>query len=35
MHIKAENIKKAQFVTEEKPERTSFSVRFFSDKDKL
>ena len=33
MHIKAENIKKAQFVTEEKPERTSFSVRLFSDKD--
>lgn len=32
MHIKSENIKKAQFVTEEKPERTSFSVRFFNDK---
>ncbi|MFQ5573661.1 MAG: ChuX/HutX family heme-like substrate-binding protein [Nitrosopumilaceae archaeon] len=33
MHINSENIKKAQFVTEEKPERTSFSVRFFDDKD--
>jgi putative heme iron utilization protein len=32
MHINSESIKKAQFVTEEKPERTSFSVRFFDDK---
>lgn len=33
MHINADNIKKAKFVTEEKPERTSFSVRFFDDKE--
>ncbi len=33
MHINEETIKKAQFVTEKKPERTSFSVRFFNDKD--
>jgi len=33
MHINEETIRKAQFVTEEKPERTSFSVRFFNDKD--
>jgi putative heme iron utilization protein len=33
MHINADIIKKAKFVTEEKPERTSFSVRFFDDKD--
>jgi len=33
MHINEQTIKKAQFVTEEKPERTSFSVRFFNDKD--
>ena len=33
MHINADEIKKAQFVTEEKPDRTSFSVRFFDDKD--
>ncbi len=33
MHIKSESIKKAKFITEEKPERTSFSVRFFDDKD--
>ena len=32
MHINAEKIKKVQFVTEKKPERTSFSVRFFDDK---
>ncbi len=32
MHINSEKIKKAQFITEEKPERTSFSVRFFDDK---
>jgi len=29
MHINSDTIKKAQFITEEKPERTSFSVRFF------
>lgn len=29
MHINSENIKKIKFVTEQKPERTSFSVRFF------
>lgn len=33
MHINSEIIKHAKFVTEEKPERTSFSVRFFDDKD--
>lgn len=33
MHINSEIIKYAKFVTEEKPERTSFSVRFFDDKD--
>ncbi len=33
MHINSETIKKAKFITEEKPERTSFSVRFFDDKD--
>ncbi len=33
MHIDSESIKKAKFITEEKPERTSFSVRFFDDKD--
>ncbi len=33
MHINSDTIKKAQFVIEEKPERTSFSVRFFDDKD--
>jgi len=33
MHIHSESIKKAKFITEEKPERTSFSVRFFDDKD--
>ncbi len=33
MHINSEAIKKAKFITEEKPERTSFSVRFFDDKD--
>ncbi len=29
MHINSELIKSAEFVQEEKPERTSFSVRFF------
>ncbi len=33
MHIDSELIKSAEFVQEEKPERTSFSVRFF-DKNK-
>ncbi len=33
MHINSETIKKAKFITEEKPERTSFSERFFDDKD--
>lgn len=33
MHINSDSIKKAKFVTEKKPERTSFSVRFFDDKD--
>jgi len=33
MHINSESIKKAKFITEEKPKRTSFSVRFFDDKD--
>jgi len=30
MHIDSELIKTAEFVQEEKPERTSFSVRFFN-----
>ena len=29
MHINSELIKHAEFVTEQKPERTSFSVRFY------
>ena len=29
MHINSELIKSAEFIQEEKPERTSFSVRFF------
>ena len=29
MHLDSELIKRAEFVTEQKPERTSFSVRFF------
>ena len=29
MHVNSEIIKSAKFVMEEKPERTSFSVRFF------
>jgi putative heme iron utilization protein len=33
MHINSESIKNAKFITEEKPERTSFSVRFFDDQD--
>ncbi len=31
MHIDSELIKSAEFVREEKPERTSFSVRFFNE----
>ena len=31
MHVNDEMIKNAEFVTEEKPERTSFSVRFFDE----
>lgn len=33
MHINSTAIKNAKFITEEKPERTSFSIRFFDDKD--
>ena len=32
MHIDSEMIKSCEFVTEEKPDKTSFSVRFFDDK---
>jgi len=32
MHINAELISSAEFVEEEKPDRTSFSVRFFDQK---
>ena len=31
MHINSELIKSAEFVQEEKPERTSFSVRFYNE----
>ena len=31
MHIDSELIKSAEFVQEEKPERTSFSVRFYNE----
>ncbi|MDC0142200.1 hemin-degrading factor [Candidatus Nitrosopelagicus sp.] len=31
MHVNDEMIKNAEFVTEEKPERISFSVRFFDE----
>ena len=31
MHVNQDMIKNAEFVMEEKPERTSFSVRFFDD----
>jgi len=33
MHVNNNMIKKAEFIMEEKPERTSFSVRFFDDND--
>ena len=32
MHINSDFIQKAEFVTEKKPERTSYSVRFFDEK---
>ncbi|MCV0391679.1 MAG: hemin-degrading factor [Nitrosopumilus sp.] len=32
MHVDTELIRSAEFVEEEKPERTSFSVRFFNEK---
>ena len=32
MHLNNEMIKNAEFVIEQKPERTSFSVRFFDEK---
>ena len=32
MHVNDEMIKNAEFVIEQKPERTSFSVRFFDEK---
>ena len=31
MHINSEMIKKIEFIQEEKPERTTFSVRFFDE----
>ena len=31
MHVDSESVKSAKFVEEEKPERTSFSVRFFDE----
>lgn len=31
MHINSESISHAEFIKEEKPERTSFSVRFFDE----
>lgn len=33
MHINSEMINSAEFITEQKPERTSFSVRFYNSKD--
>ena len=33
MHVNSELIKKAEFVKEKKPERTSFSVRFYDESD--
>ena len=32
MHVNNDMIKNAEFVVEEKPERTSYSVRFFDEK---
>lgn len=34
LHINSELIKSAEFIEEEKPERTSFSVRFFDEDNK-
>ena len=31
MHINSELIKRAEFITEQKPEKTSYSVRFFDE----
>ena len=33
LHVNSELIKSAEFIEEEKPERTSFSVHFFNEKD--
>ena len=33
LHVNSELIKSAEFVQEEKPDRTSFSVRFFDEND--
>ncbi len=33
MHVNSELIKRAEFVKEQKPERTSFSVRFYDEND--
>lgn len=33
MHINSDSIKRAEFVTEKKETRTSYSVRFYDDKD--
>ena len=33
MHVNSELIKKAEFVKEQKPERVSFSVRFYDEND--
>jgi putative heme iron utilization protein len=33
MHVNCDMIKKVEFIIEEKPERTSFSVRFFGNND--
>lgn len=33
MHVDSEKIKSARFIIEEKPERTSYSVRFFDGQD--
>jgi len=33
LHVNSELIKSAEFIEEEKPERTSFSVRFFDEND--
>jgi hypothetical protein len=33
MHVNSELIKRAEFVEEQKPEKISFSVRFFNESD--